>query len=323
MFNLKKVVLKIFVITIIAFSANSVYADTNEDVVSIDDRIAAVGFEKIFTGDPQKEITNLFKKLDSYTEKKDLKKIKSLFSDDFVNNDGFDIDVYMKSMKSGFTSYENRKVTTKINSISVNDNYAVVHVTENGEAETPQNNNNGVTDSGLVLASANVYYYLQRDGHKWKIFSANVLDESCSILYGAAKNIYFSLNVPTQVKASSEYTASLAFAPMKDMLVSAALSSEPVIYPLPVSKEAFRTVKNDGVLERIFTANSDNYNEYVIASIGISKPKMLSPTDFKLELAGTAFVVRRVNIFKPMPQKIQSKKNSADKISLTTKNYRE
>lgn len=283
------------------------------DEAAINEKIASIGFGKMFVSDPKKDIENLFKKLDTYTIKKDVKNIRSCFSDDFVNNDGYDIDVYMKSVKNGFESYNNRVITTKILSISVNDDYAVAHVNEHEESETAKPVSN-IEGNGLVIASADVYYYLKKNGRKWQITSANVIDENCSILYGSAKNVYFSLNIPNQVKAGSEYTASLSFAPIKDVFVMASISQEPAIYPMPFSQEMFKTVKGDGLLERIFKANSDNYNEYVIASIGMTKANVVSESDINLRLVGSAYVIRRVNVFKPMPQKVQNpKKNTIKK----------
>ena len=43
---------------------------------------------------------------------------------------------YMKSVKNGFSSYKIKNLFTKVNNIAINDDYAVVHVTETGEAET-------------------------------------------------------------------------------------------------------------------------------------------------------------------------------------------
>ncbi|MBQ2644912.1 nuclear transport factor 2 family protein [bacterium] len=309
MINIKKYFKNLFIIFIMFCTTSSISFSVEEDSVSIDEKIASVGFGKIFASEPQKEITNLFKKIDYYTEKQDLKKIREFYSDDFVNNDGFDIDTYMKSVKAGASIYCNIKIESKINSVSVNGNYAVVHVTENAEAETVKPTE-GIDGSGLVIASADIYYYLQNNGRKWKIVSANVIDENHSILYGYAKNIYFSLNTPTQVKSNTEYTSSLTFAPIKDILVSASLASQPIVNPLPLIREPFKTVKNDGVLERIFTANTDGYNEYTIASICIAQPQMVSQENINFKINGAAFVIRRVNVFKPLPQKIINKKNS-------------
>ena len=75
--KLKKKLFSLLAITVIltAFAQQPIRAD-EIDGVSVEDRIAAVGFGKVFSSDPQKEILNIFKKLDSYSEKQDLKKLK-------------------------------------------------------------------------------------------------------------------------------------------------------------------------------------------------------------------------------------------------------
>lgn len=276
------------------------------DEISIEDRIAAVGFGKVFSADPKKEILNIFKKLDSYTEKQDLKKIKQLYSDDFINNDGYDLETYMKSVKNGFASYTVKNLFTKINSIAINDDYAIAHVTETGEAETLKPIE-GIEGNGLIISSSDVYYYLKKQNGKWKIASANIIDETCSILYGTAKSVYFSLNIPSQVKSGSEYTITLSFAPLKEVFVAASLFSSQIIYPMNLPKTDFKAIKGDGVLERLVTANSDNYNEYAIATIGLSTPKIIGTNQYDIETTGSAIVMRRVNVFSPMPQKIIKK----------------
>lgn len=293
-------------IVVTAFAQQPILADETDEV-SVDDRIAAVGFGKVFSSDPQKEILSIFKKLDSYTEKQDLKKLKMLYSDDFVNNDGYDIDTYIKSVKNGFSSFKVKNLFTKVNNIAINDDYAVVHVTETGEAETLKQVD-GIDGNGLIISTADVYYYLKRQNGKWKIASSNIIDETCSILYGAAKSVYFSINVPSQVKSGSEYTISLAFAPLKEVFVAASLFSSPIIYPMNLPKTDFKAIKGDGVLERLVTANSDDYNEYAVATIGMTSPKLIADNQYELENTGSAIVMRRVNVFRPMPQKISKKR---------------
>ena len=153
MLSIKKIICNLITFSVLYITPISTYAATDTtDESLINEKIASVGFGKLFVSDPKKDITTLFKKLDTYTQKKDIKKIKSLYSEDFVNNDGFDYETYFKSLKSGFESYENRIVTTTIKSISVNDDYAVVYVCENGEAETLKETS-GIEGKGIVLAS--------------------------------------------------------------------------------------------------------------------------------------------------------------------------
>lgn len=323
--SLKKSLLALstFFVILLSCAVQPVAADEAEDV-SVDDRIAAVGFGKVFSSDPQREILGIFKKLDSYTEKQDFKKLKLLYSDDFVNNDGYDVETYFKSVKNGFSSYKVKNLFTKVNNIAINDDYAVVHVTETGEAETLKPVD-GIAGNGLIISTADIYYYLKRKGGKWKIASANIMDETCSILYGTAKSVYFSINVPSQVKSGSEYTISLAFAPLKEVFVAASLFSSPIIYPMNLPKTDFKAIKGDGVLERLVTANSDNYNEYAVATIGMTSPKLIANNQYELDTTGSAIVMRRVNVFKPMPQKILKKKTdkSLDVNNVTEKDGQE
>lgn len=266
----------------------------NEDYIN--EKLASIGFGKYFNKDPKEEIQEFFANIDKYSDLNNFKKIKSYFSKDFVNNDGFDYSLYLKSMKDSSDTYTNRKSKTKILDIQIMENYATVHVEENGEATTLKDSKDNL-GKGTIILKAEIYYTLKKDGRNWKILSANTVKENCMILFGEAKKMYFSLNAPMQVKADTEYTATLSFQPLSDCVYMSSISTEPIIYPVPKTKDVFKAVKPDGVLERIFRANSNNYNEYVIASIGITKPEVVSDAALNIKLVGAAYVLNRVNIF--------------------------
>ena len=50
------------------------------------------------------------------------------------------------------------------------------------------------------------------------------------------------------------------------------------------------------ILERLIKANTDNVNEYAIASLAISKAKNLGEDHFQIYMAGLACVMKRVNV---------------------------
>jgi len=262
----------------------------------INEKLASIGFGKYITKDPKDEIVQLFANIDKYSDNGDIKRLRYFFSKDFINNDGFDYTTYLKSVKDGADTITNRKSKTEILDINVFENYAIVHVKENGEATTVKESPDNL-GKGILILNAEIYYTLQKEGRSWKILSANVVDEVCRMLYGDAKNMYFSLNTPMQVKENAEYTATLSFNQIPGSVAMSSISSEPIIYPVPKNKDIFKTVKQDGVLERIFKANSTGYNEYVIASVGITKPEMLSDGAVNVRVIGTAYVLKRVNIF--------------------------
>ena len=51
----------------------------------------------------------------------------------------------------------------------------------------------------------------------------------------------------------------------------------------------------DNILERIFTSNNDNANEYVVASIGLTKTSV-NDMNIKLSLTGFGYTKKRVNV---------------------------
>lgn len=293
-FNFKFVLLNVILLNLLTLTQPVFCLEENES--SVNDKIASVGFDKYFRKDSEEEIKEFFANIDKYTENNNYKKLKNVLSRNFINNDGFDYSLFLKSLKDGIDLYTNRKSETKILDFNVMENYASVHVIETGEATSVKDSKDNLGKSTILLKTE-VYYTLCRENGKWKILSANTVDENFLILYGCAKSMYFSLNAPMNVKADSEYTATLSFRPENGYVYISSISQEPIVYPVPKTKDIFRPVKPDGVLERIFTSNTSDYNEYVIASIGITMPQIASNSDINVNLAGSAYVIKRVNVF--------------------------
>ena len=59
----------------------------------------------------------------------------------------------------------------------------------------------------------------------------------------------------------------------------------------------------DNILERLFTSNTSNQNEYIVASIGLTRTSICD-LSIKLSLTGFGYVVKRVNV---IPQEAGSK----------------
>ena len=64
------------------------------------------------------------------------------------------------------------------------------------------------------------------------------------------------------------------------------------------------------ILERIFRANTDNVNEYIIASIGLTKAD-IQDMNIKLSLTGFGYTIKRVNII-PQNKYITIKEETKD-----------
>jgi hypothetical protein len=154
------------------------------------------------------------------------------------------------------------------------------------------------TYNGELKSVANTTYYLEKKDNKWKVVSDTVLDEMTSMLYGAAKDLDIKLSAPEKIEANKEYCATLEFIPPKETLAIASIASDIVEYPQKPTEEVFRALPEDHILERLFTSNNKNANEYIVASIGLTQTDR-DYTGIKLSLTGFGYAIRRVNVIHP------------------------
>ena len=166
--------------------------------------------------------------------------------------------------------------------------------------------------SGILNSKADSVYYLKKVDGKWKVSYDKVVDEVTSMLYGDAANLDIKLTAPKEVTPGYEYCASLEFIPPKDSFAIASISKDEVEYPQKPTKEVFRKLPDDNILERLFIANSDNKNEYVIASIGLTIAD-IKDLSIKLSLTGFGYQIIRVNV-KDIPS---VNENTKEKAGLT------
>ena len=105
------------------------------------------------------------------------------------------------------------------------------------------------------------------------------------------------LDAPALVSPEEEYTAILKMDVPRKYVALVSINNEPITYPLEKSTEVFRSIKSDGIRERILISNDGSKNENAIASIGIAKPDIKEDT-INVNLVGIAFLSSRVNVVK-------------------------
>ena len=245
----------------------------------------------IFNNDTRK-VKSLINAQIRYANKLNFDKFISTYDKDYKNGDGYDLEVYSKLVKELWQNYNNIKYGIKIKDITFEENgIAKVQLVETSHADIP------VTKkmNGILNSEANSVYYLKKTDGKWKVVSDKIIDEVTSMLYGDATNLDIKLTAPKEVTPGYEYTASLEFVPPKDTFAIASIAKDNVEYPQKQAKEVFRRMPEDNILERLFIANSDNYNEYVIASIGLTKAD-IKDLSIKLSLTGYGYQIIRVNV---------------------------
>lgn len=240
---------------------------------------------------PETQVKRLLESQVKYANKTNFKKFISTYDEKYVNSDGFNIDTYSSLVKDTWNTYDKIKYGINIKNISVDKNKATAELLETASADISLNE----AYNGELKSEANSIYYLEKINGKWKVVSDSALSETTSILYGQAKNLDIKLTVPEEINADTEYTAALEFTPPDDTVAVASITADKIEYPQKTPKEVFRSLPDDNILERIFTSNNSGVDEYVIASVGLTKTQVCD-LSIQLSLIGFGYTIKRVNV---------------------------
>ncbi len=275
-----------------------------------------IGFGKFVDETSTKEILSFFKTFEKTMQKGDLDKLKTFYSDDFINNDGFNKETYFKLITLVADLYDDAKYSTEMVSVSRNGDFACAIVNETATAQTSDQYKQ-INGTGIVRSDSRYIYYLTKLSGKWKISAIDTITEKTSLLYGDAKLLNYDIKAPAKVKEGSQYSISFTVSQIPDnSLLIASLTNDPIVYPQQNKPEVFRTFKNkETTLERIVTANKDHYNEYATASLGITKAGIAKGDDInmiKIYMTGMAFVMARVNVDPVIQHKIEQIEKKAE-----------
>ena len=298
----------VFVFALLTMSVNSSEAittmpkDVEKMTVAVEadelekeetDIIKKISLRNKFKRSPKAQIENFYKRYNRYSEKNDTKKLKEMYSDSFVNNDGFDRDTIFKLMSEASDAYKNVTYTTDIVSIDVDELYAVVKVHETATGETAQKAEK-VNDYGFIKSDLYYTNYLRKEGGKWKILSAEIESEDISLLYGEAKKANITMSAPKVIPAGVEYDAAVKIEAPDGCFVVGSIVDEQIKYPQTQPKDVLRAVKSEE-LARILKSNTENHNEYATISLGITRPH-IEPPAVVIDMTGMAIVMSRVNV---------------------------
>ena len=285
-----------------------------------------------FKRSPEAQVKSFMKKFNKYSEMNKIDKLEELYSDSYVNNDGFDKKSIFELMKEASELYKNIKYNTQIKEIKINGSNAKVSIYETAKGETLKEiekfNGNGILESEMYYTN-----YLRKEDGEWKLLATDVRKETVSIKYGDAKSINVEMNSPEYVPAGSEYEVSVKLnscatkIPVKDeenlelesvspdgVFIVGSITNDQIKYPQDSGKDVLRAVKSDE-LARILKTNKDGYNEYATASLGITRV-LLEPPSVSIKMSGMVIIMNRINVFpiKATYTQEKEKKNAVKKI---------
>ncbi len=240
------------------------------------------------------EIKHVMELQDKFANNHELKKLKRLYSSDYVNSDGFNVDAAFKMIEETWETYPDISYTTEVKNVQFSDNYATVLVKETAVA-APKEKFGEFETVGELYSESKCVYYMEKHGQFWQIVSERVIDEVSTLKFGEARYVNIELNAPKQIGSGKNYTATLKVDAPKDVNMVASINQEKITYPQKKSDDAFRRI-SDNILERVFTANKDNVNESIIASVGLTHAENYDESRIRIYMSGLAFIMTRVNI---------------------------
>jgi len=262
------------------------------DISEYKQLLEKIGFNNAFSKKtPKNQVKDVINKMLSYSNSYDVHLLKSLYADTYVSADGFDKEVYFDLVEKTWKTYPTIKYELLIKDISVTGNNAVVQAIEACTSTALAEN-----QAGYLYGYTTSVYYLEKRGNDWKIISDSIIDEKTMLMFGDAMFAGVELSTPQQVPSNSEYTAILKILPPKDTTIIASIGQEEIAYPQKSAEEVYRKLPEDGILERVFTSNKNNVNEYTVASIGVTKTKLLNETELNVTITGVGYIMSRVNV---------------------------
>ena len=260
------------------------------------DGVCNINPRQIAIDQQEKELQQFFDNYEKAYNSHNVKKILALHENDYVNSDGLNISQYAKLLQRTFDNFPDINTKVEVLDITPNTKYAIAYISEIKHATT-KSESKITNDKGNFKSEEKKIIYLEEFNGIWKIYSDNIIEESSITSYGIGKDVSAELIVPQKVLTNSDYSAAVfVFAP-EGHSAMASINNGQLSEDFVHKGSGYRSVnRNTGLLERMFKANCENNNEYVIASVGFSKVSSTMFKDSALDLKGLIMLMKRVNI---------------------------
>ena len=255
-----------------------------------------IGFHKRSDIPTEIQIRKIFEDYQKATNNKDIDSFLSLHDDAYKSSDGYDKSRLKELALASWQEFPNVRYNIKVLSVNADMDNATV-LTQERLTGLTQSTVEYIKGNGYIDSESTAIYYLKRFSNEWRITSEFVINEKTSMRYGAARFIPMKLDAPAMVAPNEDYTAVLKINVPDNLVALISINNEPITYPMEKSTEVFRSVKSDGIRERILKSNDGSKNENAIASIGIASPKV-KDDNLNVNIVGIAFLSSRVNVVK-------------------------
>ena len=246
----------------------------------------------------QAQIRDVLKSHQIAVKNNDIEKIKSFYDKNYTCSDGFKLDELLSLYQKSYESYSDIKYKTKINSINVYGNWAIVRMSDDTKAMIYTDSKKQDKKTAGVLDGKSIYsmYMIKSDGD-WKILYEDITMEETVLKYGIAKKLKMELVSPPFIENGEEYNLALNIDKPQNIIALASLNNEEVKFPTPDINEKYRKIPSEGDLQRIVRANTNNLDEYAIASVGLTRVLLNEDeTRARIEIVGVAYIMKRIGM---------------------------
>jgi len=235
----------------------------------------------------RKEIETLLSNIETQWNAHNLDNVMENYADDYINNDGLDKKAVAALTQDFWKTYPDAKSSSKTKQIRIEGNFATVESRDMALGSTAKEMQ-GIGTKGDLSSISEGQLYVKRIGTQWKIIGDRIDYEKVRVCFGMAKNLNPSFSAPEQVKSGRQYSAKLEIDLPAGLSAFGSITSQPLEYPQPLPSDTWRPL--DGpVLERIMPANTNNRNELLMATIGITDAS-------RSNVKGIEFLTRRLNV---------------------------
>jgi hypothetical protein len=252
----------------------------------------------------RKEIEAFLQNMENQWNSHSLDSLMAFYADDYVNNDGLDKKAVSALTQDFWKTYPDVKYSSKTKSIRIEGNFATVESRDMAIGSTAKVMP-VIGSKGDLSSISEGQLYIKKITNDWKIIGDRIDYEKVRVAFGLAKNLNAVFSAPEQVKSGNHYSAKLDLNLPSGLTAVGSITSQPLEYPQPSPGEKWRSLDGGSVLERIMAANSDNRNELLMATIGITNSQ-------RSNLMGITFLTRRLNVV-PISEEHEEKIITAEK----------
>ncbi len=235
----------------------------------------------------RKEIENTLSNIETLWNAHNLDGVMSNYSDDYVNNDGLDKKAVTTLTQDFWKTYPDAKSVSKTKQVRIEGNFATIESRDMAVGTTSKEMP-GMSSKGELQSLSEGQLYLKKIGNTWKIVGDRIDYEKVKVAFGLAKQLNAVFTAPEQVKAGKQYSAKLEVSLPPGLFAVGSITSQPLRFPQPSPTDSPRPLEAPA-LERVMSANNENRNELLTATVILTNPMRTS-------VMGVSFLTRRMNV---------------------------